>query len=83
LYSYAFMVSGLFIPVLGAFFWKRGSTIAAFWAMLIGGGTTLCLTMLSVSLPFELDPNIFGITASLTVFVVLSYLFPGRKNAIE
>jgi SSS family solute:Na+ symporter len=83
LYSYAFMVSGLFIPVLGAFFWKRGRTIAAFWAMLVGGGTTLTLTILSVELPFKLDPNIFGITASLVLFVVLSFLFPGRKQEIE
>jgi SSS family solute:Na+ symporter len=82
LYSYAFMVSGLFIPVLGAFYWKRGSTIGAFWSMLVGGGTTLTLTLLTVKLPFNLDPNIFGITASLIVFVILSYLFPGRKNII-
>lgn len=82
LYSYAFMVSGLFIPVLGAFFWKRGSTIAAFWSMLVGGGTTLLLSFLSIQLPFDLDPNIFGITASLIVFVSLSYLFPGRKEFI-
>jgi hypothetical protein len=30
LYSYAFMVSGLFIPVLGALFWKKSHPIAAF-----------------------------------------------------
>jgi SSS family solute:Na+ symporter len=82
LYSYAFMVSGLFIPVLGAFYWKRGSTIGAFWGMLVGGGTTLTLTLLTVKLPFNLDPNIFGITASLIIFVFLSYLFPGRKNIV-
>lgn len=82
LYSYAFMVSGLFIPVLGAFYWKRGSTIGAFWGMLVGGGTTLTLTILGVNLPFNLDPNIFGITASLVVFIILSYLFPGRKNIL-
>jgi solute:Na+ symporter, SSS family len=82
LYSYAFMVSGLFVPVLGAFFWKRGSTIGAFWSMLTGGSTTLILTILSVKLPLDLDPNIFGMTASLLVFVGLSYLFPGRKSIV-
>lgn len=82
LYSYAFMVSGLFIPVLGAFFWKRSSTIAAFWAMLFGGSTTLLLTILSIDLPFGLDPNIYGISASLVVFVSLSFLFPGRKEIL-
>ncbi|MFP4557637.1 MAG: sodium:solute symporter [Bacteroidales bacterium] len=79
LYSYAFMVSGLFIPVLGAFYWKRGSTIAAFWTMLIGGGTTLTLSILSTKLPFGLDPNIYGISASLVAFISLSLIFPGRK----
>jgi SSS family solute:Na+ symporter len=83
LYSYAFMVSGLFIPVLGAFYWKRGSTSGAFWGMLAGGGTTLTLTLLSVKLPFNLDSNIFGITASLIVFVILSYLLPGLKNIVD
>jgi SSS family solute:Na+ symporter len=76
LYSYAFMVSGLFIPILGALFWKKSSPVAAFWSMLIGGGTTLYLTIAQFSLPFNLDPNIFGITASLVLFISLTYLFP-------
>lgn len=82
LHSYAFMVSGLFVPVLGAFFTKRGSATAAFWAMLFGGGTTLMLTITSLSLPFGLDPNIFGITASAVIFILFSYLFPGRRALI-
>lgn len=83
LHSYAFMVSGLFVPVLGAFFTKRGSATAAFWAMIFGGGTTLTLTLLSVDLPFGLDPNIFGISASALIFISFSYLFPGRKNVLD
>jgi SSS family solute:Na+ symporter len=31
------MVSGLFIPVLGALFWKKSHPIAAFLGMLLGG----------------------------------------------
>jgi len=83
LYSYAFMVSGLFVPVIGAFFWRKSSTIGAFWAMLVGGATTLVLTIMAVDLPFNLDPNIFGILASLIIFIILSYSFPGRKNIME
>ncbi len=79
LYSYAFMVSGLFIPILGALFWKKSSSTAAFWAMLIGGSTTLILTEVSVQLPFNLDPNIFGITGSLIIFIAFSYIFPSKK----
>ncbi len=81
LYSYAFMVSGLFIPILGALFWKRSSSIAAFWAMLIGGATTLILTETETKLLFDLDPNIFGITSSLIIFIAFSYLFPSKSKA--
>ena len=83
LHSYAFMVSGLFIPVLGAFFTRKGSATAAFWAMITGGGTTLTLTLLSVKLPFGLDPNIFGITAAALFYILLSILFPGRRHVID
>jgi SSS family solute:Na+ symporter len=76
LYSYAFMVSGLFIPIIGAFYWKRSSATAALWAMLIGGGTTITLIITNPPLPFGLDPNIFGITASALIFIVFSYIFP-------
>jgi SSS family solute:Na+ symporter len=73
------MVSGLFVPVIGAFFWKRSSSIAAMWAMLIGGGTTITLIIINTDLLLGLDPNIFGITASALTFVLLTYLFPNEK----
>ncbi|MFA0962873.1 sodium:solute symporter [Roseivirga sp. BDSF3-8] len=81
LYSYAFMVSGLFIPVLGALFWKKSSAAGAFWAMLIGGVTTVVLILSDIALPYKLDANIFGLTAALIVFIVISYLFPDKHNA--
>lgn len=83
LYSYAFMVSGLFVPVLGAFYWKRSSSIAAFWAMLIGGGTTIILIISTFELPFGLDANIFGISASAIVFFLFSYFFPSKQFKVQ
>ncbi|TPE45968.1 sodium:solute symporter family protein [Pontibacter mangrovi] len=139
LYSYAFMVSGLFVPVLGALFWKKRSSVAAFWAMLVGGLVTVILqinmvaapapdaditgiahtlvsyfpadakqTWLSLSefelrelvqstlsahsivhiswlgitfaLPFNLDPNLFGLTASLILYVSLTLLYPDKTK---
>jgi len=80
LYSYAFMVSGLFIPILGALFWKKSSSVAAFWSMLTGGATTLILTETETKLFFDLDPNIFGITGSLIIFIAFSYLFPSKEQ---
>lgn len=80
LYSYAFMVSGLFIPVLGAFYWEKSSSTGAIGAMLLGGGTTVILEIFVEQLPAGLDANVFGITASAVVFVILSLLFPDRES---
>ncbi len=74
LLSYAFMVSGLFIPVIGGLFWSKTTATAAFWSMLTGGGLTLALIVLEVRLPFGLDANVAGITASLLTLIILSYL---------
>ncbi len=71
LYSYAFMVSGLFVPVLGGLFVKDASPVAAFWAMLVGGSITITLIISQMSLPFDLDANIFGLTASALTFSVI------------
>lgn len=84
LYSYAFMVSGLFVPVLGALFWRKSSSAGAFAAMIIGGGTTITLVILNLDLPYQLDPNVFGISASLVSFMLVTLLFPARnKNHIS
>ena len=139
LYSYAFMVSGLFIPVLGALFWKRKSSLAAFWAMLMGGVVTVVLQVstlaapgpdadltglagtlqsyfpagiasnwgtlsepelrelveqtlsvnsivhmpwldLTFRLPLNLDPNLYGLTASLILYITLTILYPDKKK---
>lgn len=80
LQSYAFMVSGLLVPVIGAFFWKKSSSIAAFVAMLVGGTTTLILLIAEVKLFGVLDANLVGITAAAVFFILLSYLFPNKKQ---
>lgn len=140
LYSYAFMVSGLFIPVIGALWWKRSSSTGALWAMIAGGATTLFVQLHSWSIspgmskaamvdaalkiqscfdflhgdawkdlsgpalfhflesgtagvrvldlawadttlviPLDLDANIYGITVSAVLFVLLSLLFPNKS----
>ena len=70
LLSYAFMVSGLFVPVLAALFMKKLNSNAAVVSMIAGGGTTLALIILKTELPFGLSENIFGVSASLLAFVV-------------
>ena len=72
LYSYAFMVSGLFIPVIAALYFKRPSANAAIVSMVTGGSTTILLTSLDVAMPWNLDPNVFGITTAAVVFMIVS-----------
>jgi SSS family solute:Na+ symporter len=88
LMAYAFMVSGLFMPTLGAFFWPRGTSQAAFWSMLSGGGLTLALLLKLISLPaglaaVGLDPVCYGMALSAVTYVSLSLLFPagGDRDA--
>lgn len=72
LYSYAFMVSGLFVPVVAALFSKRPNATAAIASMLIGGTTTITLIILDTNLPFGLDENIFGISGSSVTYIIIS-----------
>lgn len=79
LYSYAFMVSGLFVPIIGALFFKNTSSLAAFLSMLTGGTVTLSLIASQIPLPLGLDANIYGITASLIMFVVVNAVRKRQK----
>jgi SSS family solute:Na+ symporter len=83
LYSYAFMVSGLFVPILAAFYTRKPNQLAAFLAMLLGGGTTITLIIFEWELPFTLDANIFGITASAFTYLIVSGISAGGKTSIE
>ncbi len=80
LYSYAFMVSGLLVPLLGALYSKRGTPTAALAAMVVGGGTTLGLAVSGLPLPLGLDGNLMGLSAALVVFVAVSLLAPVRRG---
>ena len=83
LLSYSFMVSGLFIPIIGALFWKKSSAVGAFVAMLGGGALTAILIVMKVKMPFGLEPNFYGIMASALLFVVCSYVFPNKNNHVK
>lgn len=85
LYAYAFMVSGLFVPTLGAYFWKRSSPAGALAGMLGGGVLTLLLMTKVVSLPesmvaWDLDVSVYGIACSTILFVVFSFCLPNHRH---
>ncbi|MDX9754800.1 MAG: sodium:solute symporter family protein, partial [bacterium] len=89
LYAYAFMVSGLFVPTLGAYFWPRGSSAGALAGMLLGGTLTLLLLLKIIALPvglarIGLDATLYGIVLSAMAYVSVSLILPdpmkGDKN---
>lgn len=88
LYAYSFMVSGLFIPTLGAYFWKKASSIGAFAGMLSGGSLTLLLLTGVVALPESIeawgfDPSLYGIVVSAVGLIVFSLAFPDQTRHQE
>jgi SSS family solute:Na+ symporter len=74
LYSYAFMVSGLFVPVLFGLYGKRKSSYAAFASMFLGGCTTLLLILLDARLPLGLDPIAAGLGLSLISYLIVQFI---------
>ena len=83
LYAYAFMVSGLFVPTLGAYFWKKASSAGALAGMLTGGILTLLLLTKFLTLPdciakLQLDASVYGILSSAVTFIGVSILWPDK-----
>lgn len=74
LHAYSFMVSGLLVPTLGAYFLKTHSSSAAFWSMLTGGATTIVMKIMGLNLPFGLDQTLAGILVSAVVFFLVRFL---------
>lgn len=75
LYSYAFMVSGLLVPVLAILANRVESPTAALAAMVSGGSTTVALAVLVqrglITLPLGLDSNVFGLLVSAASFMLV------------
>ena len=70
--SYAFMVSGLIVPVCASMFTKKPHALAALFSMISGGVTTIVLNALKLNLPFGLEAIIFGIAISFMVYAIIS-----------
>lgn len=73
LLSYAFMVSGLLVPILGLLYSKRVSSSAALAAMIGGGLSTIILELSAVKLPLGINANFFGILAAWLLYTTITY----------
>jgi len=72
LLSYAFMVSGLLVPLVAGLFFNQRCPSASIASMTVGGGLTLFLTLMNYDLIFGFDPIIFGLSASFISFIICS-----------
>ncbi len=83
--SYSFMVSGMIVPVMVSLFTKSPHALGALISMIAGGTTTLVFKLMKISLPFDLDANILGITVSLLAYIIVkiaSVLLQENKKEI-
>lgn len=75
LLSYAFMVSGLFVPIIMALSGRSRSAPAAIASMLGGGITAMGLIYLEVEIWGGLDANGIGLTVSAILFAIFHKIF--------
>ncbi|MBN2008238.1 sodium:solute symporter family protein [candidate division KSB1 bacterium] len=69
LHAYSFMVAGLVIPTLAAYFTPYKNSPAALLSMIGGGGLTLIVIFSKISMPMKLDASIYGIICSALIYV--------------
>jgi len=85
LLAYAFMVCGLFAPLVAGLVWRRASAIAAFFSILAGGGLAVVLTFARkggfLDGFWDVDPVVVALPASALVMVALSLLLPAGAPA--
>jgi solute:Na+ symporter, SSS family len=80
LYSYAFMVSGLLVPILFGLFTHMKSPLAAVTAMISGGMVTAGLGLMQIDLFLGLDPNFFGVLTSLAMYLLVYGIMKNKKQ---
>ncbi|AXK32711.1 sodium:solute symporter [Streptomyces armeniacus] len=66
------LAAALLVPVVGALFWRRSTTVAAVGSML--AGSVVCVVFMVVSGLYANEPVMYGMAAALVVFVPLSLL---------
>ncbi len=81
LHSYAFMVAGMFIPVVAALVHKRPNPVAALFSMVTGGALALGLIPFADDLPMGLDPIVFGIAGGASAYLLVIFIAGRRKQS--
>lgn len=80
LYAYAFMVSGLLVPVLAAIIFKKRHPLPALASMIVGGSVSIGLIIANTELPYGLDANVFGLSAAVVAYGVVATIRKTSKT---
>jgi SSS family solute:Na+ symporter len=83
LLSYAFMVCGLFAPVLGFIAFKRPSRKGALVSMLGGSTVLIAIRSFNITLPYDLDAVVPGITISVILMLVMQFFSAEKQTTQE
>jgi solute:Na+ symporter, SSS family len=76
--AYDLLTGALFVPIIGALFWRR-ATAAGALASMVAGSVVVVVFMIVDGL-FANTPIIYGLLVSLVVFVAVSLLTPGPSG---
>ena len=83
LYAYAFMVSGLLVPVVVAIISKKPRSLPALASMIVGGSVSIGLIIINWQLPFGLDPNVFGLSASILAYIIFDLWMIAKEKKLN
>jgi len=72
--AYDLLTGALFVPIVGALFWRRATAAGALASM--AAGSVVVVVLMIVDGLFSNLPIIYGMAVSLVVFVVVSLLTP-------
>ncbi|MDQ4084341.1 MAG: sodium:solute symporter [Actinomycetota bacterium] len=77
--AYDLLTGALFVPIVGALFWRRATTAGALASIAVSSVVVVVLLVLR-GLSSN-DPIIYGMLTSLVVFVAVSLLTPAQPTA--
>jgi len=77
--AYAFLTGSLFVPIIGAIFWKRATWQGAVISMVISA--IVVIQQILQKGVLSTDPILYSLPVSLIVFVVASLLSPAPDEA--
>lgn len=79
LYAYAFMVSGLLVPVVAALIFKKPHPLPALASMVLGGTVSISLIITNIDLPYGLDPNVFGLSSAILAYAICNAIAKQKR----